>query len=418
MCNGNELETLQKKSFLFGQLALTGSWILFVLALAAAAWLPASVLSSSTVLTGYALAMTIIWAFYIITVLGCCFMQKFPGRKILQYTGLLLLTASGGCLLFHGAVFFPLLIIAVTLALQTRYCCKCVFLNIFAALGEFLGIANSVLLYLLLKALLIGEWDFAGLPLRCSILLSAGGIISIVAVIARGKLLSGGKWDLRHELGRKSVIVMWSLLVLSVIAALITEPLQHKKLLNVKAEAEKTFQYELSAAGMEKFYLDGKTADPEFYRQLEAVNRQIFQKMRSPELRKLFRKKQPLTAEQKQLLTDTQKQLSGEYAALDKLLSVPDIPKYPVKFQDGSLSQLPLTHIRILRSASFNVLQMLSNQSGEHALKHSQNFFKLLNSMDNFTLASVAAQRKLVERWSMTVKKLYKDKKITAVQFQ
>ena len=127
MCNGNELETLQKKSFLFGQLALTGSWILFVLALAAAAWLPASVLSSSTVLTGYALAMTIIWAFYIITVLGCCFMQKFPGRKILQYTGLLLLTASGGCLLFHGAVFFPLLIIAVTLALQTRYCCNVFF---------------------------------------------------------------------------------------------------------------------------------------------------------------------------------------------------------------------------------------------------------------------------------------------------
>ena len=64
MCNLSENASMRCKSFIFGQLALTANWVLFVLALMLAAWVPERLLAPQSILTGYCLIVTLLWAFY------------------------------------------------------------------------------------------------------------------------------------------------------------------------------------------------------------------------------------------------------------------------------------------------------------------------------------------------------------------
>ena len=81
MCNVAELERMRRQSFIFGELAFTGSWVLFVAALLGAGLLPESVIKSSTIIVFYSLLCTVLWSFYIITHLGCSFMGASRSRK-------------------------------------------------------------------------------------------------------------------------------------------------------------------------------------------------------------------------------------------------------------------------------------------------------------------------------------------------
>ena len=54
-----ELASLKRKSYIFGNLALAGSWILFVLTLGIAAMIPERFISNVSLVVGYCLISTL-----------------------------------------------------------------------------------------------------------------------------------------------------------------------------------------------------------------------------------------------------------------------------------------------------------------------------------------------------------------------
>ena len=420
MCNVAELERMRRQSFIFGELAFTGSWVLFVAALLGAGLLPESVIKSSTIIVFYSLLCTVLWSFYIITHLGCSFMGRFPEQKAWQWGGLLVVCAALGAAFYYCALIVPLILIAVPIALLSKRCWKCVGLNIVAGIGEFMALANTVLLALLLKALLLADWELSGVGLRCDVMMYLCGAGGVAGILARAALLGGKDWTLKDMFKRKSVIAMWLVVVIAFIGTVAANSYQERQLARLKAEAEKLFGRELSADGLEKAYLNGGKPDDGFYAGLAAVNSQLNKKLRSPELRKLFKQRKAgknVDKEWKLLMDKLQAGAAEDYALLDRYLSVDVLPKAQLAVADGKLAEAKYAHLATLRRTAHTVLGRMRFDVA-NAVKYSEQFFKVLTAMDGVSAMNIAARSKLCERWQMTVQKLAADKKLTDEQFK
>ena len=149
-----------------------------------------------------------------------------------------------------------------------------------AGIGEFAALCCTVLLALLLKALLLGEWDFVGNPFRCDMVMLIGGVLALAGIFARGKMLGSSDWTLKSVMKKPLVIIIWSVTIISVIGTFIADHVQKNILEDVRKEAETAFAGEISAEGMKKHLLAGKKVDAAFYSKLEELTGKLNKSMR------------------------------------------------------------------------------------------------------------------------------------------
>ena len=418
MCSLSENASMRRKSFYFGNLALVGSWVLFVLALALAAWVPERVLSGTVLLGNYALLVTVLWAFYLITSIGSLVQSLYPDKQLKQWIYLSVTVLVLALALVYCALALLPLLVAVPLVLETNRSKKNILLGAVAGIGEFAGLCNTALLFLLLRALLTGEWDFAGVPLRCDIFLAVCGVLSLAGIFSRGAMLAAvsDEWNIKSAVKKPVFIIIYLVLVLSVAATVTADYMLKKKLEAVRAQAEKLFAAELSAAGLEKYYLAGKTADAEFYNRLSSINKKISKAVYGKRNRKKGGKKafaKPTAAQleqQAQAYTAT----AADRAEFNRMLAA-ELPKYPVKIADKKLINLKQPQLRIIRSAAFTLLMQM-NYEPARVLEFSQAYFNLFHALDCGTAQTVAQQQKMLKFWCGTVQRLNKSKKINAAQ--
>ncbi len=412
-----ELASTKRKSYIFGNLALAGSWVLFVLTLGIAAVIPERFISNSALVIGYCLISTLMWCFYFIPGWGCSFQDKFPTKKAVQYTGLALTVIVMALLMWKGSLFIPLLLIILNIALLSKRSLGKTGLAFIAGLGEFAAIFNSVLLAMLLKALLLGDWFFADVPIRCDIVLGSAFLLAVLGLTARGKLFADGNdWKVSQVLCKPLLLIVWALWIVSTIAAFAAEKAQEGKLAAIKAEAEKLYNTELSAAGMAAYYFENRSGDAVFYAQLDNITDKINKAMRSQ-----FRGKgkgkgfaKPSAEEMKKFAEARKKAFAGltnEYIILEQLLAK-DLPKYPMEFTDGKLADLQQPYVRLVRNAAFALTSGM-RQNPAKAVDYSKAYFRLFNSLNRGTAVAIHTQGRLVKSWCFTVRKLNESKAIT-----
>lgn len=414
-----ELASLKRKSYIFGNLALAGSWILFVFTLFLATLVPDRWISSATLMAGYSLIITLLWCFYFIPAWGALFQDKFSEKKAIQYVGLSLSVIALALLLWKGSLFIPLLLIVLNIALMNKRSVGKVLLAIVTGIGEFAAIFNTVLLGMLLKALLLGEWFFEGVPMRCDIVLGLCFLLSIIGLTARGKLFAdGSEWKVSQVLRKPLLITVWALWIAAVIAAFAAEKVQEGKLAAIKAEAEKLYNTELSAAGMAAYYFENRTGDALFYAQLDNISDKINKSMRFRFPGRGKGKGKGFTkpsAEEMKKFAEAQKKafagLTNEYSILEQLLEK-DLPKYPMEFTDGKLADLQEPYVRLVRNAAFALTSGM-RQNPAKAVTYSKAYFRLFNSLNRGSAVAFHTQGRLVKSWCFTVRKLADSKAIT-----
>ena len=417
MCDLSPNASMRCKSFIFGNLALVGSWVLFTLVLLAAAWLPASAVASDTLLVGYCLLATVLWAFYFITYLGSWVQSRYADKPLRQWLSLIGATAIIALSLVCCVWVLPVLLIAMPLLLCGKRDGKTALLGVVAGIGEFAALCSTVLLGLLLKALLLGEWEFEGSSFRCDMVLLICGVLAIAGLLARGKMLANGEWTLKSVSRKPVTVVIWSVTVLSVIATIAADKMQGKILENTKAEAEKVFGGELSASGMKKLYVDGRMINAVFYNELNTLANKVNKAMRFKRSKgkgegKKFAKP---TAEDMKKRAAAFAANAKDYAALNKLIAG-DIPAYPIAFVDGNLLELKQPQARIIRSAAFALMTQMRYDS-KNIVEYSKLYFKLINSL-NGTASVTLLQTKQIKFWCKTVEMLKAGKKISDEQFK
>ena len=421
-----EQAAAKRKSYILGNLALAGSWILFALTLGIAAVIPERFISSQMLVTWYCLIATLLWCFYFIPGWGSAFQDKFPDKKAVQYIGLTLTIIATALLLWKGSLAIPLLLMILYIALMNKRSAGKIVLAILAGIGEFAAIFNTVLLAMLLKALLLGDWFFEGVPVRCDVMLGSAFLLSVIGLTARGKLFADGNdWKISQVLRKPLLITVWALWIVSVIAAFAAEKVQTGKLAAVKAEGEKLYNTELSAAGMAAYYFESSSGDAVFYAQLDNISDKINKAMRSK-----FRGKgkgmgkgkgfaKPSAEEMKKFAEAQKKAFAGlqnEYAVLEQLLAK-DLPKYPMEFADGKLADLQQPYIRLVRNAAFALTSGM-RQNPAKAVAYSQAYFRLFNSLNRGTAQAIVAQGRLVKSWCFTVRRLADSKAITPAVYK
>ena len=417
MCDLSPNASMRCKSFIFGNLALAGSWVLFTLALLAAAWLPASAVASDTIIVWYCLLATVLWAFYFITYLGSWVQSRYADKPLRQWLALIGATAIIALSLVCCVWVLPVLLIAMPLLLCGKRDGRTALLGVVAGIGEFAALCSTVLLGLLLKALLLGEWEFEGSSFRCDMVLLICGVLAIAGLLARGKMLANCEWTLKSVLRKPVTVVIWSVTVLSVIATIAAEKIQGKILEDTKAEAEKVFGGELSASGMKKLYVDGRAVNAVFYNELNTLANKVNKAMRF----KRFKGKGEGKKFVKPTAEDLKKRAAAfaanakDYAALNKLIAG-DIPAYPIAFVDGNLLELKQPQARIIRSAAFALMTQMRYDS-KNIVEYSKLYFKLINSL-NGTASVTLLQTKQIKFWCKTVEMLKADKKISDEQFK
>ena len=416
-----ELASLKRKSYIFGNLALAGSWVLFVLTLGIAAAIPERFISSATLVIGYSLISTLLWCFYFIPGWGCSFQDKFPSKKAVQHIGLVLTIIVMSLLLWKGSLFIPFLLIILNIALLPKRSFGKIVLAFIAGLGEFAALFNTVLLAMLLKALLLQEWFFESVPIRCDIVLGGAFLLAAVGLTARGKLFADcGEWKISQVLRKPLLIVVWALWIAAGIAAFAAEKVQEGKLAAIKAEAEKLYNTELSAAGMAAYYFENRTGDALFYAQLDNITDKINQAMRPrfPGRGKGMKKGKGFvkpSAEEMKKFAEAQKKafagLTNEYTILEQLLEK-DLPKYPMEFADGKLADLQQPYIRLVNRAAFALASGM-RQNPAKAVDYSRAYFRLFNSLNKGSAVAIHIQGRMVKSWCSTVRKLNESKAIT-----
>ena len=412
MCSLSENASMRRKSFIFGQLALTASWVLFVLALLAAAWIPAKVIASSTILAGYSLLIIVLWAFYFITYMRSWFQSKYVDKVLCQRLYLAGTTAVMALAIFFCVWALPVIFITLPLLICGSKSGKTVLLGVVAGIGEFAALCSTVLLALLLKALLLGEWEFAGTSFRCDMVLMICGVLALAGLFARGKMLANNDWTLKSALCQPVTVAIWSITILSVIGTVAADKMQGKILAETKAEAEKVFGGELSADGLKKLYLDGRKADSTFYSKLNDLIRKINKSAWGKRSKgRIFAKP---TAEDLKKRQENFVKNAPLYAELNKLVAG-EIPAYPLECADGKLLELKQPQLRILRSAAFALLTQMRYDS-KNALEYSKLYFNVVNA-GNGTAVSTVMQSKMIKFWCKTVEMLKNGKKISAVEF-
>lgn len=412
MCNLSENASMRCKSFIFGQLALTANWVLFVLALMLAAWVPERLLASQSILTGYCLIVTLLWAFYFITYMGSWFQSCYCNKPVRQW-----LYLAGVVALIALAIFFcvwalPVFFITVPLLICGSRSGKTALLGTIAGIGEFAALCCTVLLALLLKALLLGEWDFAGTPFRCDMVMFIGGVLALAGIFARGKMLGSSDWTIKSVMKKPLVIIIWSITIVSVIGTFIADHVQKNILEKVRKEAETAFAGEISAEGMKKHLLAGKKVDAAFYSKLEELSGKLNKSMRFKRGGKDKKFAKP-TAEDLKKRQENFVKNAAVYAELNKLIAG-EIPSYPVVCENGRLLDLKQPQNRILRSAAFAMLTQMRYDPA-NIVEYSKLYFNLVNNM-NGTASALAAQGKLVKIWCKTVGMLKGGKKLSAEQ--
>ena len=415
MCGLSQNASMRCKSFIFGNLALVGSWVLFTLALLAAAWLPAKVVESNTILVGYCLLATVLWAFYFITYLGSWVQSRYADKPLRQWICLIGAVAIMALSLICCVWVLPVLLIVMPLLLCGKRDGKTALLGVVAGIGEFAALCSTVLLGLLLKALLLGEWEFEGSSFRCDMVLLICGVLAIAGLLARGKMLANGEWTLKSVLRKPATVVIWSVTVLSVIATIAADKIQGKILGSTKAEAEKVFGGELSAVGMKKLYVDGRAVNAVFYNELNTLANKVNKAMRFKRSKGEGKKFAKPTAEDMKKRAAAFAANAKDYAALNKLIAG-DIPAYPIAFVDGNLLELKQPQARIIRSAAFALMTQMRYDS-KNILEYSKLYFKLINSL-NGTASVTLLQTKQIKFWCKTVEMLKADKKISDEQFK
>ena len=414
-----ELASLKRKSYIFGNLALAGSWILFVLTLGIAAMIPERFISNVSLVVGYCLISTLLWCFYFIPSWGALFQDKFSTKKAVQHTGLVLTIIVMALLLWKGSLFIPLLLIILNIALLTKRSFGKIVLAFIAGIGEFAAIFNSVLLAMLLKALLLGNWFFEGVPMRCDLVLGLCVLLAIFGLTARGKLFAAcGEWKVSQVLRKPLLITVWALWIAAVVAAFAAEKVQEGKLVAIKAEAEKLYNTELSAAGMAAYYFENRPGDALFYAQLDNISDKINKAMRfrfpggGKGKGKGFAKP---SAEQMKKFAEAQKKafagLTNEYIILEQLLAQ-DLPKYPMEFTDGKLADLQEPYVRLVNRAAFALASGM-RQNPAKAVDYSRAYFRLFNSLNKGSAVAIHIQGRMVKSWCSTVRKLHESKAIT-----
>ena len=417
MCDLFPNASMRCKSFIFGNLALAGSWVLFTLALLAAAWLPAGAVASQTIFLWYCLIITVVWAFYFITYMGSWLQSRYSDKPVRQWLYLTGATAIITLAVICCVWALPVLLIAMPLLLCGKRDGKTALLGVTAGIGEFAALCSTVLLGLLLKALLLGEWEFEGSSFRCDMVLLICGVLAIAGLLARGKMLANGEWSLKSVLRKPVTVVIWSVVVLSVIATVAADKMQGKILESTKAEAEKVFGGELSASGMKKFYADGRAVNAVFYNELNTLANKVNKAMRF----KRFKGKGEGKKFVKPTAEDMKKRAAAfaanakDYAALNKLIAG-DIPAYPIAWEDGNLLELKQPQARIIRSAAFALMTQMRYDS-KNIVEYSKLYFKLINSL-NGTSSVTLMQAKQIKFWCKTVEMLKADKKISDEQFK
>lgn len=417
MCGLSQNASMRCKSFIFGNLALAGSWVLFTLALLAAAWLPAKLIESRTIFLWYCLIITVFWAFYFITYMGSWVQSRYADKPVRQWLYLTGATAIITLALICCVWALPVLLITMPLLFCSNRSGKTALLGVVAGIGEFAALCSTVLLALLLKALLLGEWAFEGSSFRCDMVLLICGVLAIAGLLARGKMLANGEWTLKSVLRKPATVIIWSITVISVVATIAADKMQEQILENTKAEAEKVFAGELSASGMEKFYVAGRVVDAGFYNELNTLANKVNQAM--------FFKRSKGEGEGKKFVKPTAEDLkkrsaafaanAKDYAALNKLIAG-DIPAYPITFADGNLLELKEPQARIIRSAAFALMTQMRYDS-KNILEYSKLYFKLINSL-NGTSSVTLLQTKQIKFWCKTVEMLKAGKKISDEQFK
>ena len=412
MCDLAENASMRCKSFVFGQLALTANWVLFVLALMLAAWVPERLIASQTILTGYYLLVTVLWAFYFITYMGSLFQSRYCNKPVRQWLYLAGVVALIALSLFFCVWALPVFFITIPLLICGSRSGKTALLGVVAGIGEFAALCCTVLLALLLKALLMGEWEFAGTPFRCDMAMLIGGILALMGIFARGKMLGSSDWTLKSVMKKPLVIIIWSVTIISVIGTFIADQLQKNILEKVRKEAETVFAGEISAEGMKKYLLAGKKVDADFYRKLEELTGKINKSMRFKRGGKGKKFAKPTPEELKKRQENFVRN-AAVYAELNKL-AAGEIPAYPVVCENGRLLEFQQPQNRILRSAAFALLTQMRYDSA-NAVEYSKYYFNLVNSM-NGTGSALAAQGKLIKIWCKTVAMLKAGKKLSAEQ--
>ena len=290
-----------------------------------------------------------------------------------------------------------------------------IFFAVVAGIGEFAALCSTVLLGLLLKALLVGEWEFEGSSFRCDMVLLICGVLAIAGLLARGKMLANGEWTLKSVLRKPVTVVIWSVVVLSVIATIAADKMQGKILENTKAEAEKVFGGELSASGMKKLYVDGRMINAGFYNELNTLANKVNKAMRFKRSKGEGKKFAKPTAEDMKKRAAAFAANAKDYAALNKLIAG-DIPAYPIAFVDGNLLELKQPQARIIRSAASALMTQMRYDS-KNIVEYSKLYFKLINSL-NGTASVMLLQTKQIKFWCKTVEMLKAGKKISDEQFK
>ena len=412
MSDLTENASMRCKSFIFGQLALTASWVLFLLTLAAAAWIPEKLIASNTLFIWYSLLTAMLWAFYFITFMGSWFQSKYADKPVRQWLYLAGATAIITLALILCVWALPVLFITIPLMICGRKDGKTVGLGIVAGIGEFAALCSTVLLALLLKALLLGEWEFAGTSFRCDMVLMICGILALAGLFARGKMLGNGDWSLRSVMRKPVTVAIWSVTILSVIATVAADKMQGKILEATKAEAEKVFAGELSADGLKKLYMNGRKADADFYNKLNDLTRKTNQSAWGK--RGKNKKFVEPSAEDLQKRQEAFAKNAAVFAELNKLVAG-EIPAYPLECTDGKLLELKQPQLRILRSAAFALLTEMRYDS-KNALEYSKLYFNLVNAV-NGTAVSDVMLTKMIKFWCKTVEMLKNGKKISDPEF-
>ena len=411
----SENDSIRCNSFIFGNLALTGSWVLFTLALSVAAWIPATTVASNTIIAGYYLLIAVLWAFYFMTCWGSLVQSRFADKPLRQWGCLIVAAAVTVLSLMYCVWVLPLLLILIPLLLCGSRNGKTVLLGAVAGLGEFAALCSMVLLALLLKVLLLGEWEFDKSSFRCDMILLICGVLSIGGLLARGKMLANGEWTLKSALRKPTTVIIWSITILSVIATVAADKMQAAILENTKAEAEKVFGGELSAAGMKKLYNGNRIENAAFYNELNALASKVNQAMRFKRFKGEGKKVAKPTAGDLQKRAAAFAANAADYAALNKLVAG-DIPAYPVTFVDGKLLELKQPYARIIRSAAFALLTQMRYDC-KNIAEYSKLYFKLINSL-NGTPSVIVMQTKQIKFWCKTIEMLKADKKISDGEFK
>ena len=414
MCDLSENAAMRRKSFIFGQIALTASWVLFVLALLLAAWVPEKVITAKAILAGYIGLVSVFWASYFMTYLGSWIQRKYHDKPIRQW-----LYMGGSMAVIVLSIIFcvwvlPIILITLPLLLCGSRSGKSALLGVVAGIGEFAALCCTVLLALLLKALLLGVWEFAGNPFRCDMVMLVGGILALAGLFARGKLLGENDWTLKSAMKKPVVIIIWSITIVSVIGTFIADHLQKNILEKVRKEAETAFAGELSAEGMKKCLQSGRKVDAAFYSKLGELTGKLNKSMRFKRggKGKKFAKPTPEELKKRQ---EKFVENAAVYAELNKL-AAGEIPAYPVVCEEGKLLEFQQPQNRILRSAAFAMLtQMRYNPA--NAVEYSKLYFNLVNSMGD-TGSALAAQGKLIKFWCKTLDMLKGGKKLSAEQLK